>query len=621
MKLSMILFLVLGGVAALQPALASEATVARADQLLAAAKSASGGARWDTVLGLEERGGFAGSGFRGTFSLKVELPQVLSVQSTDLGGASQLEGWDGTQAWTRDINKSVRVEDSREARARGIGRAYRASYAFFWPERWPAERRYIGERSADGATYDAVEVAPKDSRPFEIWFDRGTHLIEREVDIGGAEPHAQVMTDYREVDGLKLPHAVRDTIGIARFDNMLTVESLATARKVDTGTFAVPQALPAGDPFPAGTTTVTVPFRLDNGHIVVDVSVNGTPDQPFLLDSGAVALIDSGHAARLAVRGEGDAALGGAGEGTASMGLALLKTLQIGGLRLDKQVVLTANLAEVSRAGGQDVAGLFGFEVLQRAVTTIDYARRLVTFTHPDAFVAPTGATIVPLHFDRHMPMIRATVDGVEGEFQLDTGATSGLTLTRSFAAENHLVERTRAVRSVVSGQGVDGPTRALLGRADELDIGKLSISRPIALVSQASRGNGALTYAAGNIGSGTLRRFTVTLDYGHRVAYFVPNKDFSAPDVFDRSGMRLVGNADGSLKVTAVTVGGAADKADLKVGDRILAIDGRAPGAVSLSDLRDRFKGSVGTRYMLSVGRDGSEPRDVSLVLADLLD
>ncbi len=620
MKLSMTFLLVVGGMSVFQPALASETTVARADQLLAAAKAASGGARWDAVVGLEEHGVFAGSGLRGTFSLKVELPHVLGVQSTDLGNASQLEGWNGARAWTLDINKSVRVEDSREARARGIGRSYRAAYAFFWPERWPAERRYVGERNADGATYDAIEVAPKDSRPFEIWFDRDSHLIEREVDIGGAEPHSQIMTDYREVDGLRLPYAVRDTIGIARFDNVLTVGSLVTSREVDTGTFAVPQALPTGDPFPAGATAVTVPFRLDNGHIVVDVSVNGTPAQPFLLDSGAVALVDSGHAARLAIRSDGDAALGGAGEGTASMGLALLKTLQIGALRFDRQVVLTANLADVSRAGGQDVAGLFGFEVLQRAVTTIDYAQRLVTFTRPAAFVAPTGAAVVPLHFDRHMPMIRATVDGIEGEFQLDTGATSGLTLTRSFAAENHLIERTHAVRSVVSGQGVDGPTRALLGRADELDIGKLSISRPIALVSQASRGNGALTYAAGNIGSGTLRRFTVTLDYGHRAAYFVPNKDFSVPDVFDRSGMRLVANADGSLKVTAVTTGGAAEKADLEVGDRILAIDGLASGAVSLSELRDRFKGPVGTRYMLSVGRDGSEPRDVSLVLADLL-
>ncbi len=620
MRRSMCLLAVVGATAC-QTVLASEAAMSKADQLLAAAKAASGGSRWDAIAGLEERGAFDGSGFRGRFSSKVELPHVLSMQTTDLGEASQREGWDGMRAWTLDVNKNVRVEESREARSRGIGRAYRAAYAFFWPERWPAQRRYIGERSADGATYDAIEVSPKDGRPFEIWFDRDSHLIAREVDVGGAEPHAQVMTDYRNVDGLKLPYAVRDTIGVARFDNLLRAESFETSRDVDAGAFAVPRVPAAADPFPPGAMAITVPFRLDNGHIVVDVIVNGSPAQPFLLDSGAVALVDSGHAMRLGIRGEGDAALGGAGEGTASMGLARLKTMQIGTLKFDQQVVLTANLAEVSRAGGQEVAGLFGFEVLQRAVTTIDYARRLVTFTRPGAFVAPAGAAAVPLRFDRHMPMIQATVDGIEGEFQLDTGATSGLTLTRSFAADNHLVERTHAVRSVVSGQGVDGATRALLGRADELGIGGFSISRPIALVSQASRGNGALTYAAGNIGSGTLRRFTVTLDYGHRVAWFVPNQDFAAPDVFDRSGMRLLANADGSLKVSAVTVGGAAEKADLEIGDRILAIDGLASGTVSLSDLRDRFKGPVGTRYVLSMSRDGSEPHDVALVLADLPD
>jgi len=79
--------------------------------------------------------------------------------------------------------------------------------------------------------------------------------------------------------------------------------------------------------------------------------------------------------------------------------------------------------------------------------------------------------------------------------------------------------------------------------------------------------------------------------------------------------------NLHGSaLEVVDVTAGGPAAAAGLAVGDRILAIDGRAADEVGLVGLRRRFVSDPpGTEIHLEVTR-GDEKRACVLVLRDLV-
>jgi C-terminal processing protease CtpA/Prc len=94
-----------------------------------------------------------------------------------------------------------------------------------------------------------------------------------------------------------------------------------------------------------------------------------------------------------------------------------------------------------------------------------------------------------------------------------------------------------------------------------------------------------------GNVGSGLLKRFVVTFDYANHVLYLkkAPYQDADIA-AFDGVGIWLNG-ADGSFRIMDVAVGGPADKAGLKAGDLVTAIDDTPALAMTLSEIRRTLK------------------------------
>lgn len=606
-------------IASSQAHAAAPDAIAQAAGLLTQAKQATGGAAWDKIDTLVEHGTLAGPSVRGSYDSVTDLRHILSVENAALGPTVSGQGWDGHAAWSTDSTGQVRVERSQEATAAGIEQAYRAAYGFFWPDRWPASRSYVGEKQADGLTYDVVKVTPKDAQPLELWFDRATHRIAREADITGADPHTQILGDYRAVGGMMLPFSSRDTMGVAKYDIVAT-----------TGQFTLRGALPARrfgpppprepDPFPAGADQVSFPMSLHNNHIYVDVAIDGHPAAPFIFDTGAIAIIEATHAAALGIKPEGALPGGGFGEGTAAIGMARVRSVDLGGFKLTNQVFYSIDVSAGFKFDGADADGFLGYEIPKRAIMTIDYARKTVTLTRPGAFRPARDAVRIPFTFNEHVPMIKASIDGIPGEFEIDTGNAGGLDLFGPFVEAHHLVQRYHPTHSAVTGFGVGGATTSLLARASELRIGSISIAKPVALIESGSRGAAAAARTAGNIGGALLLRFTVTLDYGHQVLYLQPNAEANTPDVFDRAGLRLERDKDRATVVAAVTTGSGAEAAGVKSGDRILNIDGTDSPSLTLDDVRARLKAAPGTKVTLTLGRQGAAPKDVVVTLNDLV-
>ncbi|GGF22225.1 hypothetical protein GCM10011611_30380 [Aliidongia dinghuensis] len=606
--------------AAATASMAADNPAARADHLLAKAKQATGGAAWDRLKSLSEHGAIAANGVEGTYETLTDLRHVLSVQRYVLGPLSGAEGWDGKTSWSADSTSQVRIEESQAAIAGRIQQAYRAAYAFFWPSRWPATRVYVGDRQADGVTYDAIKVTPKDADPFEIWIDRASHRIAREVQIVGEQPHTQILSDYRAAAGVLLPFVNRDTMGEAQFDMVATTARLEAVGTVKAQRFGAPPPPAEPDPFPPGRDQVTIPFTLANNHIYLKATIDGQAPQTFIFDTGAPALLDDAHAAAFGIHPEGALPAGGFGEKAAAMGFAKVPSLDVGGFTLHDQVFATLDNSVLARVEGVDFAGLLGYEIPKRAVTVIDYAKGEMTLIRPAVFRPPPGAVAVPFTFNEHVPMIEATVDGIAGQFELDTGARSALTIMRPFAETNHLVERYHASRWATAGFGVGGPAKELLARADALKIGSITLEHPVTLIAGGERGAGAASRVAGNIGGDLLRRFTLTLDYGHKLVYLQPNGGLRTADTFDRSGLWLMRAPDGTVDIADVTAGGPGEAAGLAIGDRIVAVDGINAADIPLSDLRDRLKAAPGTAVTLSTVHADQAPRDVVLRLADLI-
>lgn len=71
--------------------------------------------------------------------------------------------------------------------------------------------------------------------------------------------------------------------------------------------------------------------------------------------------------------------------------------------------------------------------------------------------------------------------------------------------------------------------------------------------------------------------------------------------------GINIKANEAGAVVISAVTVGGPADTAGLKVGDVIQAVDGRAVNGYSVSMVGDLLRGKVGGTVSVRVLRDGT--------------
>jgi C-terminal processing protease CtpA/Prc len=140
-------------------------------------------------------------------------------------------------------------------------------------------------------------------------------------------------------------------------------------------------------------------------------------------------------------------------------------------------------------------------------------------------------------------------------------------------------------------------------------------------VVDMSRQTQGVLSHAvpAGNIGSGLLRRFTITLDYRNQRIYFAPNARTITPDAYDRAGLWI--NRDGhAFRVVAVVDGSPAAAAGVAAGDRIVAVDGVRAASVELGELRDRWaEMPAGTYVKLTLQRENAE-RIVAFRLRDLI-
>jgi hypothetical protein len=543
------------------------------------------GAPGEAAATLVVRRAYAGQGLTGKFETASDLARGFFVERYQLGPIAGANAFDGKMAWMQDPSGAVTPQAGGDRPAVAVNQAFRN--ADLW---WRAD--FAGARvEALGVDPDGrrLKVTPRGGKVFEAWFDCATAHLVRVRETQGFMTFDFRYADYVRRAGRALPRiaTIDDGGGEASLQTLTLISAVRAAAR-PANAYTLPKGAPRDWSLPAEG-RITVPFRLANNHIFVDVTVDGQGPFPFLVDTGGHGILTSPTVAALDLKSQGAMTSGGSGEARPTSAYVQVSRLDLGGMTLRHQTMLKLDFSPKPVEGFQ-VGGMLGFEMFRRFVTIVDYERNELTLIDPARFTAADRAkagVAVPFVFYDHMPQVTGRLDDLPARHNIDTGSRSEVTVARPFVERTKLREAHPEGVTAVDGWGVGGPSRSYVIRAKSLSLGEVTIERPVA--GLATQGKGVFTDENfdGNIGSGLLKRFVVTFDYDHQIMYLrriaTPPADAGS---FDRCGCWLNLGDDG-FEIKDIAPGGPAEAAGLKVGDVVTAIDGAPVRGVSLTDAR----------------------------------
>jgi hypothetical protein len=609
---------------ALLAALSGSASAATGDErivrLLQASRAALGGPAIERRPILRIDGTIVQSGLSGTLRQWQEIGGRRFAESYVTAPLEGGDGYDGTHFWNRDRSGLVWVDGGEAGRAQEISGAFIGNHALWSPERGGATVAWGGTKTERGRAYDSLVVtAPGSAVPFDLWFDRTTHLPVREVQTTGSVVVTSTFADYRSVDGIMIPFKSHtDTSDGSPVDSRVT--------KVAVNPVDGPEQLqkPVSNvhdfSISGGASATSVPFDLVENHVYLDVMLNGKGPYRFIFDTGGLNVIDPEIAREIGATGRGSQQTSGVGSTTVSSSFADVKSLVVGNATLKDQIFTTAPIRKgFGVSAGSEVDGLIGFEVLSRFITTFDYANHVVTLALPGTAPPPATADVIPFVINGQQPQFACEIEGVPSQCTLDTGARDSISLFGPFLAAHPEVVPQAVTGIGVDGFGVGGAAMGKLGRLRTLRIGTFELPDIVASISTQTQGAFAQPFVAGNVGGNLLKRFSVYLDYGKSQMALSPNASYALRDSYERAGVFLL-NKNGTKLVYDVRPGTPAEVAGIVKGDVIATIDDKDVSDESLDDVRKAFYGPTGTVLRIGLREKGGTTKTVTLTLRDFV-
>jgi predicted aspartyl protease len=563
------------------------------------------------------KGTISTSGLQGEFTAYSEFPD-LSRQDADFKIFKVSSGTDGKTYWSKDQNGKVRELEKIE-KSFTWTENYFGNFLYFFPEEFKREMTYLGDEKDSLGEYNVVEIKPEGGEPRKLFINKQTNLLDRvqqKMDIDVATTY---LTDYREVEGLKIPFHSHTTTGKPQYDVDVTITEIKFNVQVDPSIFQMPQEKVKDYAFSTPDGKTTVPFEIANNHIYIQVLVNSTYPAYFLLDTGAGAsCIDLTFAKGIGLEIAGKFEAKGVG-GSEDAGFLELQSLQLGDLTMSRQKIISLNLSPMNIYEGREIDGIIGYDFLSRFVFEIDYQNSKLTFYDPQSFNYTGKGEALEIDLYGNTPHLKATVDGkYEGMFTLDTGSRKSLDLHAPFVKESGFLKRYPDAIEAFGGAGIGGETKSLQTRIKAIQIGNFTIKEPITGLSLAEEGAFKSEKTQGNIGGGILKRFDVIFDYEHKKVILEKNDYFDQKDEFDKSGLMIIWQ-NGKFMIQRIYAGSPAEKAKIEAGEEIISLNGDPAAKYSLSQLRDLLSGKDGTKIKLQLKKD-DKSREVSFKLRSLI-
>ncbi|WP_207507320.1 aspartyl protease family protein [Telluribacter humicola] len=363
--------------------------------------------------------------------------------------------------------------------------------------------------------------------------------------------------------------------------------------------------------------SVRVPFKLHANLVIVPVQINDSDTLQFILDSGVGTIIvtdpqvsrfvDKGYSRTVTIDGVGN-------EASRKANVSIGNTFKMPHIQAFDQnlVVLESDMLKLSEFLGTPIHGIFGYELFERFVITIDFRRQELILRPPDHYrYRPKYGDKLPIQIVNRRPYLSAvqiTEKGEEKNVQvlLDTGAGHALMLD-TYSSSIALPEK---VVRVQLGVGLGGVVSGHLGRLSKLQVGRFELHDVLSsFPDKSSFGSkiNSMSGRQGNIGGELLRRFVVTFHYRDQYVVLKPIKK-ALKETFehDMSGMELRAKGDKytSYEVDHVKEDSPAYHAGIQKGDKIVFINDTQASNLSLTEINKTLQHKEGKEINLVLKR-----------------
>lgn len=366
--------------------------------------------------------------------------------------------------------------------------------------------------------------------------------------------------------------------------------------------------------------TARIPFELHSNLILLYAKINDNDSLRFILDTGVSSIIitDPNILKADKLRMTRKVNLTGAGEGASiSAHVAIDNRFSMGRLKANHQniVILEQDFLRLSEYVGVPVHGIFGYEIFNNFVVTIDFAKKEILLMRPDKYKYKTSkGDKHPLIIEDTKPFTDAVTlfaDGREHPIRvlIDTGAGHALLLNNTPKETFRLPEK--VIRAQL-GRGLNGVINGNLGRVDKMRLGRFELNNVVASFPDSIAFGSKIRAGAerqGNIGCELLRRFKVTFNYGERYMVLKPIRSrLREKFEHDMSGMEI--RAEGrdlrDYIVNHIVADSPAARAGLMEGDQLLFIDDHSASELNVSEIYKLMQRGDGKNVDLLVKRKG---------------
>lgn len=257
---------------------------------------------------------------------------------------------------------------------------------------------------------------------------------------------------------------------------------------------------------------------------------------------------------------------------------------------------------------GDYADGILGIDNMGEKVIAINYLEEQIGFW--DQLGDTTGFTSIPIRYENnriYLPLAVTVREGktIQGEAVIDLGSGGSVSLTSDVAKQYSLNELSPQMCYTCLHGGIGGESSDCDFRADIVTLGPFSLHG--VTMDYSNNTGGALSHGEyiATIGNEIWERFDMMIDLSGKRLYLRPNTKFE--DTF-KSPVRGFSCTDrsrtlGYWVVNGLHVQSNAEKAGLRKGDHITAINGRSVKEISFEERRTLFDEMSGVTLTVQRG------------------